>query len=171
MTVHILQFILPWPLSNGPLFYSRKKISIAIFTFCILKYYSSVSDKKLTLIFAEAKVRLIQANTQSVPAAGQENPCIHRLREPGTILSVKEVKTGGYYIFKEKFGMVAVVKVVQNTSTEDWAGFRLKIKRILYSPWNVPVGTVFEQGYSPETSTLPTSWHFEPCMSLVKSVL
>lgn len=114
-------------------------------------------------------MRLIKGQTQTNPVSGQENWCTNRFIEKGTILSPSDLKIGGYYLFKEKFGMIALVKVIQDTSTQGWTGFRLKIKRILFSPWDVPVGTVFEKGYCPETSALPTSWHFEPCMLLIKS--
>ncbi len=114
-------------------------------------------------------MRLIQAHTQTNPATRQDGSYTNRVRETGIVLSLNELKTGGYYLFKEKFGMVALVKVIQNTSTHGWIGFRFKIKRILYSPWDIPVGTIFEKGYSPDTSAFPTSWHFEPCMLLIKT--
>lgn len=114
-------------------------------------------------------MRLIQAKTQIKPNTGQESRYIHRLRETGVILPFDQLKVGGYYIYKENFGMVVLVRFLENTSTESWKGFRLKIKKVLYSPWDIPAGTVFETGYSPETSVFPTSWHFEPCMLLIKS--
>ncbi|ADG82156.1 hypothetical protein TherJR_1296 [Thermincola potens JR] len=93
---------------------------------------------------------------------------IHGLRQPGELVDPDQVQVGGYYIYKEKFGMVTIVKVIEKLSENGWSGFRLMIKRVLYSPWPVQKGTVFEAGYYTKLFSYPTSWHLEPCMSLIK---
>lgn len=93
---------------------------------------------------------------------------IQQLRRIENLLPTEHIKTGGYYIYKEKFGIVALVKVLEDMSEEDWAGYRVIIKRVLYSPWQIPKNTVLEIGFSKETKAYPPSWHFEPGMMLVK---
>lgn len=94
---------------------------------------------------------------------------VHRLRQTGKILDPEQIKIGEYYLYKEKFGMVSVVKVIEDTSNDGWVGFRLLVKRVLYSSCQVPKGTVIETGYYRESFSYPTSWHFEPGMTLIQS--
>ncbi len=92
---------------------------------------------------------------------------IHSLRSPGEVIDPREAQLGGYYIYKEKFGMVAIVKVVKTMSENGWAGYLFKVRRVLFSPWQVTKGSVFEAGYYAEGGALPSSWHLEPCVSLL----
>lgn len=87
---------------------------------------------------------------------------VQELKEIQNIVDYQEVKEKGYYLYKEKFGMVSLVKVMGKTSHQDWVGFRLMVKRVLHSPWPVPKRMVFEVGYNPEIHPRPNSWHLEP---------
>jgi len=91
------------------------------------------------------------------------------LRQPGEKLKPNQIKVGGFYLYKEKFGMVAVVKVLKDTSESDWVGFRLMVKQVLYSCWNIPKGAVFDVGCNLNHFKHHTSWQLEPSLSLLKS--
>lgn len=93
---------------------------------------------------------------------------INNLREIKCKIELNKVKVGGYYLYKEKFGMVAVVKVLKNTSTESWNSYLIKVNRVLFSTLDIPKGTVFEVGCS-STSSSKHSWHFEPFFSLIRA--
>lgn len=91
---------------------------------------------------------------------------IHQLRQPGNIIRPDTVKVGGYYLYKEKHGMVCIVKILEDTSKKDWTGFSMIVKRVLYSCWDIPKNCVFEAGYH-AAQDYPSSWHFEPAMELL----
>lgn len=113
---------------------------------------------------------LIKAKTDNDSNRTLKDSCyVQQLRQAENVLTPNRIKTGGYYIYKEKFGIVALVKVLEDICEEGWVGYRIMIKRILYSPWQVPKNTVFEIGCSTETPSGQPSWHFEPGMILVKS--
>lgn len=117
------------------------------------------------LLKSKSKATLeMQSEMQS-----SESWYIHRLRQPGKIIDPGQIQVGGYYLYKEKFGMVAVVKIIENTSNTGWVGFRLLIKRVLYSCSQVPKGTVIETGFCAESFKYPTAWHFEPSLTLLQS--
>lgn len=111
---------------------------------------------------------LVKKQTSINPADKGENYTdICNLRQAGNVLKPEQIKAGGYYIYKEKHGMVSLVKVIRVIVKDDWIGFHLMVKRVLYSPWDIPKGRIFEVGLNLTVST--TSWHFEPGMLLVKS--
>lgn len=83
-------------------------------------------------------------------------------------LNKKAIQTGGFYIYKEKFGMTAVVKVIKELSCGDWTGYLLTIKRVLHASWEVPAGKTFEAGYNNHLTKAP-SWQLEPYISLIPS--
>lgn len=87
---------------------------------------------------------------------------IQELKEIQNVVDYQEIREKGYYLYKEKFGMVSLVKILEKTTHPDWMGFRLMVKRVLHSPWLVPHKMVFEVGYNPKMQSTPNSWHFEP---------
>lgn len=93
---------------------------------------------------------------------------IHQIRQVGNIIRPDRIKIGGYYLYKEKHGMICIVKILECTSKEDWIGFRLMVKRVLFSSWYVPKNYVFEAGCHDRVG-FPSSWHFEPGMVLLGS--
>lgn len=106
-----------------------------------------------------------QTATKKIPA---HNPWhVHQLRKPGIIIDPAEIVPGGHYIYKEKHGVVAIVKVLEDISQNDWIGFRLMVKRVLYSPWPIKAKTLFEAGYYSKFG-YPSSWHFEAYLNMVK---
>ncbi len=94
---------------------------------------------------------------------------INSIRQVGKVLSPDQIKVGGYYIYKERYGMVIMVKILEDISRDGWTGYRLMVKQVLYACWTVPRGTVFEAGYYAKNYNYHTSWHFEPGMSLITS--
>lgn len=114
------------------------------------------------LINAKAKTNFMDSITL------EESCHVQQLRQANNILPPDQIRVGGYYIYKERFGIVALVKVVKDISHQGWAGYRVMIKRVLYSTWHIPKNTELELGFSTKEMTYPTSWHFEPGMVLVK---
>ena len=112
---------------------------------------------------------LLKSNTAEVNQQNKEVLYKYRQRMTGQIISPDQIEVGSYYLYKEKFGMVCIVKIIEDTTQNGWVGFRMMVKRVIYSCWQVPKGTTFEAGYYSAAFTYPTSWHLEPSMSLIKS--
>lgn len=93
---------------------------------------------------------------------------VQHLRQAESVLTPDQISVGGYYVYKEKFGIVALVKVLEDISIQGWTGYRIMIKRVLYSPWQIPKNAVLEIGFGTEPISYQNSWHFEPGMMLVK---
>lgn len=94
---------------------------------------------------------------------------INNLRQDGIPQKPEEIRIGGYYLYKERHGMVALVKVVNKTFKDGWVNFTLLVKRVLFTPWEVRRGTVFEVGLDINYTNYPGSWHFEAGMTIIKS--
>lgn len=118
----------------------------------------------------EVAVHLVDTHNKSFAINEQNNDYwyIHQLRQAGNIIRPDEVKVGGYYLYKEKHGMVCIVKLLENTSKNDWVGFRMMVKRVFYSCWHIPKNCLFEAGYH-AANEYPSSWHFEPGLVLLDS--
>lgn len=102
-------------------------------------------------------------------AQGQDDGWhIHRLRQAGQVIRPDRIKVGSYYLYKEKHGMVCIVKILEDTSKDDWIGFRMMVKRVLYACWHIPKNCVFEAGYH-SLSDYPSAWHVEPALVLLDS--
>lgn len=96
----------------------------------------------------------------------QDHRHLQQLKQPGAVIPPDRIKVGGYYIYKENHGMVCIVKILESTSQEEWIGYRLMVKRVVYSYWSVPKNYVFETGYHLAQGH-PIAWHLEPAMVLL----
>jgi hypothetical protein len=116
----------------------------------------------------EAAVKLVVTQNKDLAIYVQNDDWryIHLIRQSGNIIRPDRIKVGGYYLYKEKHGMVCMVKILEDTSKEDWIGFRMMVKRVLYSCWHVPRNCVFEAGYH-ATQGYPKAWHLEPTLELL----
>lgn len=94
---------------------------------------------------------------------------IQNLRKTANIVHISQIKAGGYYLYKEKFGLVALVKVLKISTHDNWVDFRFIVKQVLYSCWHVPEKTILETGYCTENTNYPGSWHLEPGLCLIKA--
>lgn len=115
-------------------------------------------------------MHLVVSHNKDLAVNKQSNDCwyIHQLRQAGNMLRPDRIEVGGYYLYKEKYGMVCIVKILENTSKEDWVGFRMMVKRVIYSCWHIPKNCVFEAGYH-ASQGYSSAWHLEPSMVLLDS--